>query len=296
MHAPPPRNRLWLPRADLGRCVAAVVSRDTRGCGLSARQRLTHLSVSPLCALSWRLLGTAERFDGVVDDPVGAPRLPVPGPVLFSGPRTRPESWWNPDETHVLFVLFWPDAVQALTGLEPRDLLDRDLDAAACLPADWTALLQAVWAATDDEHRVALIEDFLGPRWRARRPAAGGLAAGLSDWLHALALRAHGSGAARSLRQAERRVRLWAGLPLRELRLQARLQRSFFRSLRSYRQGRLRTLSDVAAGDGFADQSHLTRETRRATGFTPAQLRRRFFDDEAFWLYRLWEEAAPEPR
>ncbi len=33
-------------------------------------------------------------------------------------------------------------------------------------------------------------------------------------------------------------------------------------------------LAEVAARAGFADQSHLTRSVRRATGYTPAQLRR----------------------
>jgi AraC-like DNA-binding protein len=58
----------------------------------------------------------------------------------------------------------------------------------------------------------------------------------------------------------------------------------------------LRSLADAAASDGFADQAHLSRQAKRITGFTPQQMRLRFFEDEAFWLYRLWEEAPPERR
>jgi AraC-like DNA-binding protein len=89
---------------------------------------------------------------------------------------------------------------------------------------------------------------------------------------------------------------MWAGQPLRELRIQSRMEQSFFRSLASARGDGLRSLADAAASDGFADQAHLSRQAKRITGFTPQQMRHRFFEDEAFWLYRLWEEAPPERR
>lgn len=42
------------------------------------------------------------------------------------------------------------------------------------------------------------------------------------------------------------------------------------------------------ADTGYADQSHLSRETRRITGFPPGELRRRIIEDESFWVYRIW--------
>jgi AraC-like DNA-binding protein len=44
----------------------------------------------------------------------------------------------------------------------------------------------------------------------------------------------------------------------------------------------------LAADTDYADQSHLCRETRRMTGFSPDDLRRRIGSEEAFWAYRLW--------
>ena len=44
----------------------------------------------------------------------------------------------------------------------------------------------------------------------------------------------------------------------------------------------------LAQDAGYADQAHLCRETRRVTGFTPEELRRRIDTDEAFWAYRVW--------
>ena len=38
----------------------------------------------------------------------------------------------------------------------------------------------------------------------------------------------------------------------------------------------------------FADQAHLSRATKRITGFAPAEFARRFVEDESFWVYRLW--------
>ena len=38
---------------------------------------------------------------------------------------------------------------------------------------------------------------------------------------------------------------------------------------------------------GFADQSHMGRAVRRATGFSPARLNRMIESEESFWCYRL---------
>lgn len=44
----------------------------------------------------------------------------------------------------------------------------------------------------------------------------------------------------------------------------------------------------MVADSGYADQSHLCRETLPVTGFTPEALRQRMAEDEGFWSYRLW--------
>lgn len=46
--------------------------------------------------------------------------------------------------------------------------------------------------------------------------------------------------------------------------------------------------SEVASHSGYADQSHLCRQSRRVTGFPPEELRRRILGGESFWPYRLW--------
>src|SRR5450830_240682 len=53
--------------------------------------------------------------------------------------------------------------------------------------------------------------------------------------------------------------------------------------------GRSPRWAELAEASGYADQSHLCRETRRVTGFAPDELMQRLARDEGFWSYRLWQ-------
>lgn len=274
--------QLWLPRFSLSRCLRAVVSRSTLGIGggWPAAWHENHFPASPLCSLGWTFAGHTELL--ATEQP--PQRLP---PVYFSGPFTRPTCSRNSPEGHGMILMLLPDAVQALTGLEPAAFVNRVVPADEVLDAPWQAMAQAVRELPDDAARVALIEAFLEPRWHALRPDAamtGRLR--LHDWAQGLALRAAASGMGRSLRAAERRIKGWTGLPMRELRGLGRAEQAFFRAL-AEGEGTV-PWAEVAADTGYADQSHLCRETRRVTGFAPAELRRRIADDESFWIYRVW--------
>lgn len=280
--------RLWLPQPSLSHCVRAVVARSTLGIGRDWPQSwcYNHFPASPLCCISWFVAGHADLIDEGWPAADGSPGTRLPQ-VYFSGPFTRPTVSRNSAQGHGLMLMLLPDAVQALTGVNPAEWVNRLEPLPAVLGPEWQALSEAVLAAADDDTRVALIEDFLAPRWQAARPQA--LAPGLlrlQDWAQALALRAASSGAGRSLRQAERRIKGWAGLPMRELRGFGRAEQAFFRTL-AHGDEPVRW-SDVAADVGYADQSHLCRETRRVTGFAPAELRARIAEDESFWIYRIW--------
>ena len=280
--------RLWLPHPSLSRCVRAVVARSTIGIGRDWPEpwRYNHFPATPLCGIGWFVAGHAELIEpgcpAAPDSPGG--RLPR---VYFGGPLTRPTVSRNSPEGHALMLMLHPDAVQSLTGLNPAEWLNRCESLENVLDPSWQALSDAVLAAADDDARVSLIEDFLLPRWQAARPstAPAGLWR-LQDWTQALAMRAATSGAGRSLRQAERRIKGWTGLPMRELRGLGRAEQAFFRTLAQGDEPVRWT--DVAADTGYADQSHLCREVRRVTGFAPAELRSRIAQDESFWLYRVW--------
>ena len=266
----------------------AVVVRSTIGLGRHWPEswRYNHFPASPLCGISWFMAGHSEVIDAGWPAEPGSPAQRLPQ-VYFGGPLTGPIVSRNSTEGHALMLMLLPDAVQALTGLSPAKWLNRCEPLQDVLGPEWQTLSDAVLAATDDDARVALIEQFLLPRWQAVRPQstpAGVLR--LQDWAHALALRAATSGAGRSLRQAERRIKGWAGLPMRELRGLGRAEQAFFRTFEQFEKPARWT--EVAADAGYADQSHLCRETRRITGFAPAELRSRIAEDESFWIYRIW--------
>ncbi len=280
--------RLWLPRASLSHCVRAIVSRSTVGLGRDwpPHWHYNHFPASPLCCISWFVAGHADLLAEGCPAAAHSPAQRLPQ-VYFSGPVTRPRVSRNSVEGHGLMLMLQPDALHALTGLTPADWVNRFEPLGTVLGEPWQALSQAVLAAPDDKTRVTVIEDFLAPRWQAARPKAGAADwRHLQDWTRGLALRAASSGVGRSLRQMERRIKGWTGLPMRELRGFGRAEQAFFHTL-AQGEGPVRW-ADVAADVGYADQSHLCRETRRITGFAPAELRQRIADDESFWIYRIW--------
>lgn len=192
---------------------------------------------------------------------------------------------------HGMMLMLLPDALHLLTGLEPAALTDRVVDAADVLPPDWLALCEAVQEASDDAHRLTLLEQFLEPRWRACRPPLPLAAHRNADWAAYLIQRAAMSTMGRSLRQLERRIKQWAGLPMRELRGLGRAERAFFDALAAEATQAPVNWAEIAAQAGYADQSHFSRVTRRITGYAPQTLHTGMQREEAFWVYRVWAAA-----
>ena len=280
-------TRLWLPPLALAGCVRGVMLRDTRGRALDAMQRENYFPATPLVSLFWWTEGCSEWLATPGFSTPPQERRPVP--VMFGGPFTLPTHTRNLGEVCAFKLLLLPDAFTALTGIALDRLVNQVVDARELLPADWRDWAEAMSAAADDAARLQLLEDFLLPRWQAlgtQRPGHR-----YADWTEALAVRAATSSAGRSLRQLERRIKAWAGLPMRELRAVSRAESAFYAVTAA--EGAMDggggvNWADIAADNDYADQSHLCRETRRLTGFSPEDLRRRIQTEEAFWAYRLW--------
>jgi AraC-like DNA-binding protein len=90
------------------------------------------------------------------------------------------------------------------------------------------------------------------------------------------------------LRQVERRIKSQSGRSIREWQSLIRTEALFFTSREKFESGESINLAELALDEGFSDQAHLSRATKRVTGFSPTEFAQRYLEDESFWLYRLW--------
>lgn len=278
-----PAADLTSPSAELSSCVRAYISRSTVGTALTSAQRLNHFPATATCALIWVLEGSLESICAMGGET--APQ-PLPGGVLFRGPQSRPFVTRSSGPVRVFMCLLMPDALHAMAGLKPAAWTNRAVAMDAVLEPQWQAMAQAVQDAPDDASRVACIEAFLLPRWRAVRCAGHVSVDRYQDWAQCLRTRALASGQGQSERQMERRIKGIAGLTWRDIRAIGQAEAVFMRAGDAAQAGPLAWAS-VASDAGYADQAHLCRSIRKASGFTPTELHSRARFDEAFWVYRL---------
>lgn len=270
--------RVVAPAASLASCVRAYVVRDTTGRALlPAVQRFNHFPASSMCSISWLVQGEVQLPGaGVV-----MPR------VALGGPQTRPRTSYNPGPVHAFIVLFFPQALHALTGLDMSRHTDRFVPLDTVVDGPWLAFSQQVMDAADDDSRMALVEQFLETRWRAARAAGAAPGSVWGDWVNSLAAQVALSGWGRSARNVERRIKIWAGQPLRALRRFQRAEQAFLETREGVQAGVV-SWAEAAAQGGYADQAHLSRETRAISGKPPAELARLLREDESYWVYRIW--------
>jgi AraC-like DNA-binding protein len=263
---------------DVARCLGAGTPPAPGHC-------INRFPAHAYCSLTW-FFEDAPVVVVPADDAWAGRQLPR---VLFSGPRSQPLVTRHTGRMRALTLALYPQAVHALTGLPIAEHIDRftPLDELP-LPEPWQALSHRVLAADGDDERIALIEQFLEPRWQACAPAAGAQADGADDWVRRFNAQMLALAADRSDRHLDRRIKDFAGQPLRRLRRLQRLERSFLAARAQLQAGTL-SWADIAADAGFADQAHLSREMREITGDSPRDWARRLVDDdEGYWAYRIW--------
>lgn len=276
------------PRAELAQCILGGFLRDTRGCALRVEQRFNHFAASPLCALSLSFDGAWRLMSGPGDfaEPSAAPLMP---PALFSGPQDHPTSSWNDGDIYAISVVFYPDAMAALFGVSMERFANQTV------PLDHlphgTALqgIKDAIACRDALLAYETLQEVFAPLWQEVRPQQSHFGRMIGDWSRALVVNAALSNPGRSLRQLQRRVKAMAGQPHKRVQTFAKSEQAFVLALQEERKGRV-DIAGIAADAGYSDQSHMGRNVRAQTGFTPAELLRGVQSDEAFWSYRLMAE------
>ncbi|MFZ6647874.1 helix-turn-helix domain-containing protein [Undibacterium sp. TJN25] len=272
------------PRVSLGSCIRAYITRSTLDVALLPEHgRLNHFPPAPLCTIAWYLHGEAELIQ--IGEKAVTQALPTP--IVFNGPRTEPVVSYNPGQVEVFMLALQPEALHLLTGLNMAEYTNRSSAFAQVFDAEWQSMAQAVLKAPDHGSRIALIEAFIEPRWFAARPHKSPFADWMRDSFESMAVRMLASRWVRSGRQLERQMKVWSGLSYQRL---WGLRRAEFRFIaaREMLRGSDSSWSDVAASTGYADQAHFCRETRKITGLSPTELKRRVMEEESYWVYRIW--------
>ncbi|WP_426164014.1 helix-turn-helix domain-containing protein [Pseudoduganella sp. R-34] len=275
-----PISKFIVPRRSLASCLRAIVVRNTVGCELPDEQRLNRYPATGFPVLFLQLVGESQ----MVEPPMA--EKCQEGGVLLSGAWTGPTVSANPGPTHFMTVLFFPEALHRLTGIDMSTIVDQFQPLDVMLDAEWQQLAAQMLAAPDDETRVALLEEFLEPRWRAVRDDST-FDGAVGDWVRRMEGRAAAAGIGRSVRMAERRIREWAGQPLRRLRRSYRAEQTFIAARDAALKGKV-SLGDMAQLGGYSDQSHMSREARAISGLSPSEILRRGLEDETYWVYRIW--------
>lgn len=283
-----PRSALLLPPPGLSNCLFGAFIRDSRGCRLSHQDRFNYFAASPLFCISWRFEGELHLLQngGQVNQPQSAPVFPK---LAVSGPQLVPRTSWSPGPIHMLVVAFHADAFVALTGIKAENYLNQNLPAESVLNGELLKLAETVQSTGDAYQGYAMIERELNRQWQKIRPHTSTLSRFIDDWTTSLATRAYLSATGRSVRQVERRIRAWTGQSLRSLNKYARNDRAFESALAAKERGTMH-IAEMSTELGYSDQAHLTREIKKQTGFTPAELLRRMETEEAFWSFRLLGE------
>ena len=282
------RTTLHLAPPSLQGAATAIVCRDTRGQALDDRQRLSHFPASPLLCLSWY----RGMESGLVERTAGAPRWrPFGAAVMLSGSQSRPIVSWSPTTGRAGMLCFPADVARPLFGIDPAALHDRFVAAHDLLDSGFDPLLDALTAADSDAATLSALESHLAPRWQAvqgqQSPAAALRRFG-RHWVERLGWQAHQWRRTHGPRQVERRIMAHSGRSLRHWQPLVRTEGIFFTARERHEAGLPLDWAALAQEEGFADQAHMCRATKHITGFSPTDFARRFVDDEAFWLYRVW--------
>lgn len=268
----------------------AGVERDTRACALADLERFNYYPATPMVVISWVFAGTLHMVEQ--PQPTGEPLLsPALPNLILSGPQRKPSASWSPGPIHALSVGFYPEVLSDLLGQPVATFVDRHLALASVAPPDLLLAFQALLTHSG-QPPFARLEAELARLWK--KPGHSRPSLYFSDWLRSLATRAAHSAAGMSVRQLQRRMRDWTGQSQRDLQLFSRVETAFLHRLHRANSP-ADSLAAAAVEAGYADQSHMGREVRRITGWSPARFEERMATDEAFWYYRLLASALRPP-
>lgn len=269
----------------------AAAGRNTQGFDLSHDERLNHYPINPYFVISVMFSGHGD----LCPDGSGSEGPCWRGGRLsISGPQTTPRSVRISENWHSIIILFYPDAWQRLSGLNPQEWTNRFIDASDLLSRPLLDAFQSMFDATTDQQRLDQFMIRMAPLWqrcRSEMPIFGRSRVDtIRPWIQAIMLRAAQLHLGQSMRQVERRIKSWTGTSLRSLNKRARAEQALFLAWKIWMTSKEIDWATFAVQNGFSDQSHFIREIREITGFSPQEFRDGIIQSEAFWIYRAWAQ------
>jgi AraC-like DNA-binding protein len=280
------RCRMHLASPSLRHSVRAYFSRDTTIGENGPQCHLTHIPATPYWVMMWQLHGQLS----VPKPGQAAPSQPQPWRATVMGPRNGPSTAYSDGPYRFFAVVLLPGVMQELAGLEGPTWLNAQADLSEVLGVCTQALNDAILSSKDDAERIIHVEHFLQSQLRAGWRQTFCAPARLSHWLHHLGSLLWMSRACQSTRHLERRVRHLTGMTFGALKRMTRVEATLLHTWTDLSLEQFISWSAISQDHHYADQSHMCREIKEVTGFTPEVLRRQCFeaDDEAFWIYRSW--------
>jgi len=212
-------------------------------------------SASPFVDVVWRTFDTSDGTYLAAADACWDlifTRTPTGSRVLLSGPSSRPTAVPYHAGNRNIGIRFTRGTY--FTHVEPRSMCDRTIT----LPmpeAERFELAGHRWPMPAYERIDELLEGFSARGLLAHDPVIDAVL--------------HGDDTSVSQRSVQRHFTRVTGQSPQHVRQIERAREAV---------ARLRTgesIADVAYSLGFADQSHLTRDVKRLTGYTPAESKRR---------------------
>ncbi|UQS26387.1 helix-turn-helix domain-containing protein [Amycolatopsis thermalba] len=204
----------------------------------------------------WAQRVPGEFVQRVVPDAAADVIVASTGAAYLVGPTLSPALHRLPPGAELRGLRLRTEAIAAVLGLPGHEVRDAVVPLTAVLPdAAARAVAESVWHGS--------FPSVLRPR-----PGDARVRHAVSRIWRGASLDSVAEEVALTGRQLRRLVVQQAGLGPKALQRVARFQRF----LRSADAARPTSLADSAAAAGFADQAHLTRETRELAGVTPAVL------------------------
>lgn len=187
---------------------------------------------------------------------------------IVTGPHTGPVVTTLAPDTHVVGIRFRPGAASAVLGVPAAELLDLRVGLDDLWGASAAVLAERLAEAATPEDAAALLEAEVLHRAAGPDP----LVAEAVKALHARQPRGV-SALAGELWMSDRQLRrrIVSGLGFGPKMYQRIVRFQLFIALATMRSGN-RDLARLASDAGFADQSHLTRESARLSGLSPMRL------------------------